>query len=591
VTVLERARAWIAGDPDADNRAELAALADAAVHDPAAAAELADRMGTDLAFGTAGLRGPMAAGSNRMNRAVVIRATAGLAAYLTQHQVDGPVVLGHDARWFSDVFAADVAAVLRGAGRAVLVLPPRLPTPVLAFAVRHFGAAAGVMVTASHNPAADNGYKVYLADGAQLAPPTDAQIAALIAAAPAAVDVPRSEGTENQFRAQLQRERRAGPGKSSPTSQLCSGRVDADPDGAVSEGAEHVGDEVVQAYLDRAVGLLPPGSRGITVAYTALHGVAGDVFRRAWAAAGFPDVVEVAEQAEPDPTFPTVRFPNPEEPGALDLVRHSALQVGADMVLAHDPDGDRCAVMVPVMGRPGEIVDYRRLTGDEVGILLAEHLLYTRRIPSDGVLATTIVSSGQLARLAAATGHPCVLTPTGFKHLARVPRLAYAYEEALGYCVDPGGVADKDGITAALLIAEMTALSRARGIRLAERLDSIAQRTGAHVGAARSIPVASPAAAAAALNELLVSPPATLAGDPVQARDLRHVVELPPTTGVLLTTERLRAIVRPSGTEPRVKLYLHAVADPPFLDLAAIRASLHTLLNEAADELMERLHA
>jgi phosphomannomutase len=548
VNVVERARAWIAGDPDADDRAALAALADAAVHDPVAAAELADRMGADLAFGTAGLRGPMAAGSNRMNRAVVIRATAGLAAYLTQHQADGPVVVGHDARWYSDMFAADVAAVLRGAGRAVLVLPPRLPTPVLAFAVRHLGAAAGVMVTASHNPAADNGYKVYLSDGAQLAPPTDAQIAALIAAAPAAVDVPRGDG------------------------------------------ARHVGDEVVQAYLDRAVGLLPPGSRGITVAYTALHGVAGTVFRRAWAAAGFPDVIEVAEQAEPDPTFPTVPFPNPEEPGALDLVRHRALQVGADLVLAHDPDGDRCAVMVPVMGRPGEIVDYRRLTGDEVGILLAEHLLYSRRIPSDGVLATTLVSSGQLARLAAATGHPCVLTPTGFKHLARVPRLAYAYEEALGYCVDPAGVADKDGITAALLIAEMTALSRQRGIRLAERLDSIAQRTGAHVGQSRSIPVASAQAANAALDALLAAPPTTLAGDPVEVRDLRTVEDLPPTFGVLLTTERLRAIVRPSGTEPRVKLYLHAVADPPFLDLGAIRASLHGLLNEAADELMERLH-
>jgi phosphomannomutase len=543
VNVVERARAWIAGDPDADDRAALAALADAAVHDPSAAVELADRVGTDLAFGTAGLRGPMAAGSNRMNRAVVIRATAGLAAYLTQHQVDGPVVVGHDARWFSDVFAADVAAVLRGAGRAVLLLPPRLPTPVLAFAVRHLGAAAGVMVTASHNPAADNGYKVYLADGAQLAPPTDMAIAALIAAAPAAVDVPRGDG------------------------------------------AGEVGDEVVAAYLDRAVGLLPPGSRGITVAYTAMHGVAGGVFRRAWATAGFPDLAEVAEQAEPDPTFPTVRFPNPEEPGALDLARHRALQVGADLVLAHDPDGDRCAVMVPVMGRPGEIVDYRRLTGDEVGVLLAEHLLHTRRLPSDGVLATTLVSSGQLARLAAATAHPCVVTPTGFKHLARVPRLAYAYEEALGYCVDPAGVADKDGITAALLIAEMTALSRQHGIRLAERLDSLAQRTGVHVGAARSVPVTSPAAAAAALDGLLVSPPATLAGDPVQVHDLRHVDHLPPTTGVLLTTERLRAIVRPSGTEPKLKVYLHAVAEPPFLDLAAIRGTLAALLDDAADEL------
>ncbi|HEY2833380.1 MAG TPA: phospho-sugar mutase [Sporichthyaceae bacterium] len=547
VTVIDRARAWIDGDPDADDRAQLAALTDAAVHDPVAAAELADRVDTDLAFGTAGLRGPMAAGPNRMNRAVVIRATAGLAVYLTQHQVAGPVVIGHDARWYSDVFAADVAAVLRGANRPVLLLPPRLPTPVLAFAVRHLGAAAGVMVTASHNPAADNGYKVYLADGAQLAPPIDAEIAALIAASPAAVDVPRDDG------------------------------------------AEQLGDEVARAYLDRAVGLLDPGARGITVVHTALHGVAGEVFHRAWAAAGFPDAVEVAEQAAPDPTFPTVRFPNPEEPGALDLARARALDVEADLVLAHDPDGDRCAVMVPVMGRSGEIVDYRRLTGDEVGVLLAEHLLYSRRIPIGGVLATTIVSSGALARLAAAAEQPCVLTPTGFKYLARVPQLAYAYEEALGYCVDPTAVADKDGITAALVIAEMTAQSRDRGVRLAERLDSIAARIGAHVSVARSVPVTSPAAAAAALDALLDSPPRTLAGDPAQAQNLLQFADLPPTMGVLLTTERVRAIVRPSGTEPKLKIYLHAVADPPFLDLAAIRASLAALLDGAGEELQERI--
>jgi phosphomannomutase len=547
MTVIDRARAWIDGDPDADDRAELAALTDAAVHDPVAAAELADRAGTDLAFGTAGLRGPMAAGPNRMNRAVVIRTTAGLAAYLTQHQIAGPVVIGHDARWFSDVFAADVAAVLRGAGRAVLLLPPRLPTPVLAFAVRHLGAAAGVMITASHNPAADNGYKVYLADGAQLAPPVDAEIATLIAAGPAAVDVPQAEG------------------------------------------AEQLGDEVTLAYLDRAVGLLQPGARRITVVHTALHGVAGEVFRRAWAAAGFPDPLEVAEQAAPDPTFPTVRFPNPEERGALDLARLRALEVGADLVLAHDPDGDRCAVMVPVMGAPGEIVDYRQLSGDEVGVLLAEHLLAGRRIPADGVLATTIVSSPALARLAAAAGHPCVLTPTGFKYLARVPNVAYAYEEALGYCVDPAAVADKDGITAALVIAELTAQCQDRGVRLAEQLDSIAARIGAHVSAARSVPVTSAAAAAVELDALLVSPPPTLAGDPVQAQNLLHVTDLPPTTGVLLSTERLRAIVRPSGTEPKLKMYLHAVVEPPFADLAEIRASLVQLLDEAAEELQGRI--
>jgi phosphomannomutase len=259
------------------------------------------------------------------------------------------------------------------------------------------------------------------------------------------------------------------------------------------------------------------------------------------------------------------------------------------MVLAHDPDGDRCAVMVPVLGRPGEIVGYRRLTGDEVGVLLAEHLLSSRRIPPGGVLATTLVSAGALARLAAAAGHPCVLTPTGFKYLARVPGLAYAYEEALGYCVDPGAVADKDGITAALLIAEMTALSRALGLRLADRLDSIAQRIGVHVSDARSVPVATPAAAAAALDDLLSAPPAALLGDPVRVRDLRRVDDLPPTTGVLLDTARVRVLVRPSGTEPKLKMYLHAVAEPPFLDPGAIRDTLQVLLSEAAAELLPRV--
>jgi phosphomannomutase len=337
------------------------------------------------------------------------------------------------------------------------------------------------------------------------------------------------------------------------------------------------------------VGLLEPGPRAITVVHTALHGVAGEVFRRAWAAAGFPDAVEVAEQAVPDPTFPTVRFPNPEEPGALDLARDRALHVGADLVLAHDPDGDRCAVLVPVPDDAGEIVDYRRLTGDEVGVLLAAHLLDRGRIPTGGVLATTLVSAGALARLAAAADRPCVLTPTGFKYLARVPNVAYAYEEALGYCADPVAVADKDGITAALLIAEMTALSAERGGRLAERLDELAARIGAHVSTARSVPVTSPAAAAAALHALLDSPPPTLAGDPVQTQNLLHVAGLPATPGVLLHTGRLRAIVRPSGTEPKLKMYLHAVADPPIPDPTAVRASLATLLDGAAGELQDRI--
>ncbi len=507
---------------------------------------------TPVRFGTAGLRAPMGAGPGHFNADLVARATHGLASYLTLRQVPGPVLVGFDARHGSATFAAEAASVLVGAGRSALVMPRPLPTPVLAFAVR--GAAAGVMITASHNPATDNGYKVYLADGAQIAPPEEAAVEAAMAAAPPAVEIGRSA---------------VEIGRSDDTVEitLAAGRA------ANRAGIAVVPEAVIGSYLARAVGLLADGPRTLRVAYTPLHGVAGETFRKAWAAAGFDPLVEVREQAEPHPDFPTVVFPNPEEPGALDLVATAAVRSRADLVLAHDPDGDRCAVMVP--GPNG----FRALSGDEVGVLLADHLLRTGRIPPDGVLATTIVSSPLLDRIAAAHGRRSVRTLTGFKWLARVPNLAYAYEEAIGYCVDPQAVRDKDGITAALLMAELAAQ-----VRLPVRLDEIAHEYGVAVSAPRSIRTTD----GAIVDRLLATPPRTLAGLPVgRVEDLAGPsTGLPPTPGVRLSAGPITVVVRPSGTEPKLKVYLHAVGAPGSADLGAERGRLGSVLDTAAQDLL-----
>ena len=481
-------------------------------------------------FGTAGLRAAMGDGPGQFNDRLVACATYGLATYLTQHQVHGPVVVGFDARHGSAAFARTAAAVLRGTGREALVMPYELPTPVLAFAVRHLDAAAGVMITASHNTATDNGYKVYLADGAQIAPPDDAALEAAMADAPD--DIPREEGA-----------------------------------GVLPEC-------VVEAYLTRAVSLLTPGPRALRVTYTPMHGVAGETFARAWARAGFEPYAEVTEQAAPDPDFPTVAFPNPEEPGALDLAAATAARSRSDLVLAHDPDGDRCAVMVPADD------GFRVLSGDEVGALLAVDLLERGQIAADGVLATTIVSSPLLDRVAAAHGRRCVRTLTGFKWLARVPGVAYAYEEALGYCVDPAAVRDKDGITAALLLAASAARRP-----FADQLDDLARRYGVAVSAPRSFRTTDTDVA----HRLLADPPRTLAGLPVECvEDLTAADKsLPPTPGVRLVAGPLSAVLRPSGTEPKLKLYLHGIGEPGPADVPAERTRLATLVVQASTELSE----
>jgi phosphomannomutase len=526
----DRARQWLAEDPDPDTRAELSAII--AAGDLAA---VTDRFAGRLEFGTAGLRGALGAGPNRMNRVVVIRTAAGLAGYLAAR--DGrSVVIGFDARHKSDVFAHDTAAVVTGAGLRAFVLPRPLPTPVLAFAIRHLGADAGVMVTASHNPPQDNGYKVYLGDGSQIVPPADAEISAQIAAVGPLATVPRGHAWET------------------------------------------LGDGVLDAYLDRAAQLVQPGTpRELRIAYTPLHGVGRDVLLAAFARAGFPQPQVVAAQADPDPEFPTVAFPNPEEPGAMDLAL--ALGADADLVLANDPDADRCAVAV----------GGRLLSGDEVGGLLASHLA-TRG--GAGTFATTIVSSSLLQKIAVRHGLGYAETLTGFKWLSRVEGLRYGYEEALGYCVDPAGVRDKDGVTAALLVAEVAALARAAGRTLLDLLDDLARDYGLHATDQLAMRVTDLAEIEAAMARLRARPPSMLGGLAVSAVDdlAAGSAGLPPTEGLRYRLEGdAHVVVRPSGTEPKLKCYLEVVVPVHGDDvaaartraqdrLAAVRADLTTVL-------------
>ncbi|PJJ04034.1 phosphomannomutase [Streptomyces sp. 2333.5] len=519
--LINRAKAWLAEDPDPETRGELAKLIEAEDTN-----ELAARFAGTLQFGTAGLRGELGAGPMRMNRSVVIRAAAGLAAYLkAQGEGSGLVVIGYDARHKSADFARDTAAVMVGAGLRAALLPRPLPTPVLAFAIRHLGAVAGVEVTASHNPPRDNGYKVYLGDGSQIVPPADAGIAAEIAAVGPLDGVPRPEA-----------------------------------------GWETLDETVLTAYLERTDAVLTPGSpRDTRVVYTPMHGVGRDTLVAAFARAGFPAPVVVAEQAEPDPDFPTVAFPNPEEPGAMDLAFAAARAAGADIdiVIANDPDADRCAVAVPAPGTPE---GWRMLRGDEVGALLAAHLV---RKQASGTFATTIVSSQLLSRIAAASALPYEETLTGFKWLARVDGLRYAFEEALGYCVDPEGVRDKDGITAALLITELAAELKQDGRTLTDLLDDLAREFGLHATDQLSVRVEDLSLIADAMRRLREQPPTALAGLAVsRADDLTQGTEtLPPTDGLRYYLagspeagiESARVVVRPSGTEPKLKCYLEVV--------------------------------
>lgn len=542
-TLREAVLAWREQDPDVVTAAALDDLllrADSG--DPGAAAELADAFAGPLAFGTAGLRGPLGPGPARMNRVVVGQAAAGLAAHLRQLGFEGGrVVVGYDARYNSEVFAADTAEILAGAGLLPLLCARPLPTPVVAFGIRHFGCVAGVVVTASHNPPQDNGYKVYLGDGSQIVPPTDSLIAARIAevAARPLADVARSE--EYPL----------------------------------------VGEELVDAYVARAAALVPADApRELDWVYTALHGVGASVVDAVVAAAGFPAPHRVLEQIDPDPAFPTVPFPNPEEPGAIDLALELARRTGADVAVANDPDADRCAIAAAFDGQ------WRMLTGDELGALLADDLL---RRGVRGTYACSVVSSTLLGTMAAAHGQPFVTTLTGFKWIGRVPGLAFGYEEAIGYCTDAAAVPDKDGITTLVRVLALVAGLRADGLTIADRLDEIATTYGVHLTSQLSFRVSDLSLIAGAMARVRATPPSRLAGEPVAALDLSvGSPELPPTDGMLFTGDTVRVVVRPSGTEPKLKCYLQ-VRLPAGGDLAADRERAAALMAQARADMAAAL--
>jgi phosphomannomutase len=528
--VVDRAaiEAWIADDVDPAAAAELQALLDAGDD-----AELADRFAAPLTFGTAGLRGPLRAGPNGMNRTVVRRAAAGIVTWLVdQQQRSGSVVVvGYDARYGSTDFARDSAAIFAAAGFDARLMPRVLPTPVLAFAVQHLGAAAGVMVTASHNPPRDNGYKVYAADGAQIVPPADADIEAAIQAVGSARAIPLAE-----------------------------------------DGFTVLGEQILTSYVDAVVALIGTGPRDLRIVHTAMHGVGTETMRAVFARAGFADVFPVPQQEQPDPDFPTVSFPNPEEPGALDLALALARERDADIVIANDPDADRCAVAVP-LDRAGT---WRMLRGDEVGVLLADWLL---RQGVRGTYATTIVSSSMLGALAAEYGVGYAETLTGFKWISRAaPDLVYGYEEALGYAVAPDLVRDKDGISAALRIAELAATLKAEGSSLPARLDDLAAKYGRYATDQVAVRVEDLSIIADTMRRIRETPPETLLGESVTVEDL-----LPDADVLRWRFAGGRVVVRPSGTEPKLKAYLEVVepsgsAEAAAQRLAALRDGVSALV-------------
>ncbi len=536
---------WIADDPHVGDRSEFQQLVGRALGtEPAAVAEVLDRL-APLTFGTAGLRGPLRAGPGGMNLAVVRRVAAGLATHLSRDGLRGTVIVGFDGRHRSAEFAADAAGVLAAAGFTALLAPAALPTPVTAYAVRALAAVAGIQITASHNPPQDNGIKVYLAGGAQLVSPADREIEAAIAAAPPAVSIDASGH-------------------------------------AADWPADLVADYV--AVVAAAGGPVPPVP--VRIVATSLHGVGGDTLLRALAAAGFHDVHVVAAQSAPDGDFPTVAFPNPEEPGATDLLLGLAESIGADLAVANDPDADRLAIGARFPD------GWRMLTGDETGCLLGDFVLgrLDRAVDGAPLAATTIVSSTLLRAIAAAHEVRFAETLTGFKWIVRAgdgagTGLVYGYEEALGVCVQPDLVRDKDGISAAVVAAKTVATLRAAGRDIPAALDDLARRFGLHVTDQLSFRVADLTMIGDAMRRLRTSPPATLLGEPViESMDL-----LPTTDALVHRTGRLRVVVRPSGTEPKLKCYLEIVVDVDTdsraADLAARRAAARVELDRLRAEL------
>ncbi len=511
---------WSNDDPDDITVTQLDALLVAAdAGDANAIAELVSAFGPFLEFGTAGLRGAIGPGPSRMNRAVVSRAAAGLGTYLVANDATSAVV-GYDARHRSLDFALDTAEVLAGAGIHSYVMPTTLPTPLVAFAIRALEVDAGIMVTASHNPPQDNGYKVYLGDGSQIVPPADAQISGCIELVDSVMGLPRSDDFTMLTH------------------------------------------DIVDAYVNAAASIVDPAApRSIRVVSTSLHGVGHETWMAAMRAAGFRLPSVVLEQAVPDPDFPTVAFPNPEEPGAADMLLAHALAEAADIAIAHDPDADRCAagIVDPALG------SWRLLTGDELGSLLAWWTIeraHRFELPAPtGVMACSIVSSTLLMRIAQAAGLHAQQTLTGFKWIGRVPDLEFGYEEALGYCVAPDIAADKDGITAGLRIVEMAATLKAEGRSLLDALEAIYAEHGLHATSQLSVRMSDPAAIRGAVQRLREQPPTALAGRTViGVDDMSLGIEgLLPTEGIRLRLADGHVIVRASGTEPKLKCYLEFI--------------------------------
>lgn len=506
-------QSWIADDPDPATAAHLQALLDAG--DEAALAPLFSGF---LQFGTAGLRGPIGAGPSCMNRAVVGRTAAGLAAYMKQRGMKS-VVIGRDARYGSEDYTIESAEILSGAGMDVFILPRPLPTPVLAFATSRLKCDIGIMVTASHNPPQDNGYKVYIgpkADGieyaaSQIINPTDGFIAAEIAAITSLKSLPRGEKWTI------------------------------------------LGEEVISEYIERTIKLAPrPGD--IKVVYTAMHGVGTEVTQRVFNHAGFATLILVDEQCTPDPDFPTVAFPNPEEPGAIDLALAKARDFGADLVIANDPDADRCAAAIndPKVG-------WRMLRGDELGVIFGEWIARTH---PTGTMGNSIVSSSALRKIAAHYGVDFKEVLTGFKWLAKIEDLAYGYEEAIGYSVDSETVNDKDGISAALFLTQIAMDLKREGLTLSNLLDDIWERHGFHGTEQISIRVADMGAITQLLATLRSAPPREIAGRMVSSIDDLAAPRdgLPPTDGLRIWLDGgIRIIIRPSGTEAKMKCYIEVI--------------------------------
>lgn len=548
--IRQRARRWIAGDPDPETATELQSLLDR--RDPEAERELSERMAGPLAFGTAGLRGFIGAGEHRMNRAVIRRTSAGLARHLVDAVADAAergVVIGYDGRHFSQEFAEETAAVLAGAGVAAHLFTEMVPTPLVAYAVTQLGAAGGVMITASHNPPRYNGYKVYWDNGAQIIPPHDRGIAGAI--------------------------KEVGPARSVPV--LAADRAKA------KDLLRPVPDEIKAKYLDDVAALsLDDESRGnLRIAYTPMHGVGDPLAHQVLGRFGFTDVTSVPEQRDPDPDFPTVTFPNPEEEGALDLAFELARKIGADLVLANDPDADRLAVAIPRPDRPGE---YRQLTGNEVGALIGEYLIRRSAGSVDrGLAIATIVSSPILGAIAADHGVMYREVLTGFKWIASVAQglerdegatFLFGFEEALGYMVGMT-VPDKDGLSAAAVFAELTAAAAAEGRAIDDELERIARSHGLFASRQVSLVrrgLAGSSEISAMMNHLRRSPPAEIGGHAVKAvRDVlagtrsgdgeTTPLDLPKSNVMVFELEHgLTVIARPSGTEPKLKLYFNLLA-------------------------------